>query len=86
MTSLPVQAKVVEAEKKYKGIREQLEAITVRVQQLEPQSAELKNEAQSRSKAFNTAQVREQWWVLLYPRIPQSFLNTRGLASDWDEA
>uniref|UniRef100_A0A8C7H4Q0 Structural maintenance of chromosomes protein 6 n=1 Tax=Oncorhynchus kisutch TaxID=8019 RepID=A0A8C7H4Q0_ONCKI len=38
----------------------QLEAITVRVQQLEPQSAELKNEAQSRSKAFNTAQVREQ--------------------------
>uniref|UniRef100_A0A8C8HVI9 RecF/RecN/SMC N-terminal domain-containing protein n=1 Tax=Oncorhynchus tshawytscha TaxID=74940 RepID=A0A8C8HVI9_ONCTS len=44
-------AKVVEAEKKYKGIREQLEAITVRVQQLEPQSAELKNEAQSRSKA-----------------------------------
>uniref|UniRef100_A0A8C7VVB6 Structural maintenance of chromosomes protein 6 n=1 Tax=Oncorhynchus mykiss TaxID=8022 RepID=A0A8C7VVB6_ONCMY len=53
-------AKVVEAEKKYKGIREQLEAITVRVQQLEPQSAELKNEAQSRSKAFNTAQVREQ--------------------------
>uniref|UniRef100_A0A8C7H5N4 Structural maintenance of chromosomes protein 6 n=2 Tax=Oncorhynchus kisutch TaxID=8019 RepID=A0A8C7H5N4_ONCKI len=43
-------AKVVEAEKKYKGIREQLEAITVRVQQLEPQSAELKNEAQSRSK------------------------------------
>uniref|UniRef100_A0A8C7RCV4 Structural maintenance of chromosomes protein 6 n=1 Tax=Oncorhynchus mykiss TaxID=8022 RepID=A0A8C7RCV4_ONCMY len=52
-------AKVVEAEKKYKGIREQLEAITVRVQQLEPQSAELKNEAQSRSKAFNTAQVRE---------------------------
>lgn len=60
MTSLPVQAKVVEAEKKYMGIREQLEAITVRVQQLEPQSAELKNEAQSRSKAFNTAQVREQ--------------------------
>uniref|UniRef100_A0A674AC73 Structural maintenance of chromosomes protein 6 n=1 Tax=Salmo trutta TaxID=8032 RepID=A0A674AC73_SALTR len=53
-------AKVVEAEKKYMGIREQLEAITVRVQQLEPQSAELKNEAQSRSKAFNTAQVREQ--------------------------
>uniref|UniRef100_A0A8C8HTJ8 Structural maintenance of chromosomes protein 6 n=1 Tax=Oncorhynchus tshawytscha TaxID=74940 RepID=A0A8C8HTJ8_ONCTS len=50
-------AKVVEAEKKYKGIREQLEAITVRVQQLEPQSAELKNEAQSRSKAFNTAQA-----------------------------
>uniref|UniRef100_A0A8C8M7R7 Structural maintenance of chromosomes protein 6 n=1 Tax=Oncorhynchus tshawytscha TaxID=74940 RepID=A0A8C8M7R7_ONCTS len=50
-------AKVVEAEKKYKGIREQLEAITVRVQQLEPQSAELKNEAQSRSKAFNTASV-----------------------------
>ncbi|XP_041716300.1 structural maintenance of chromosomes protein 6-like [Coregonus clupeaformis] len=49
--------KVVEAEKKYKGIREQLEAITVRVQQLEPQSAELKNEAQSRSKAFNTAQA-----------------------------
>uniref|UniRef100_A0A4W5L3A9 Si:dkey-119f1.1 n=1 Tax=Hucho hucho TaxID=62062 RepID=A0A4W5L3A9_9TELE len=44
-------AKVVEAEKRYKGIREQLEAITVRVQQLEPQSAELKNEAQSRSKA-----------------------------------
>ncbi|XP_023856556.1 structural maintenance of chromosomes protein 6 isoform X2 [Salvelinus sp. IW2-2015] len=50
-------AKVVEAEKKYKGIREQLEAITVRVQQLEPQSAQLKNEAQSRSKAFNTAQA-----------------------------
>uniref|UniRef100_A0A8C7RD32 Structural maintenance of chromosomes protein 6 n=1 Tax=Oncorhynchus mykiss TaxID=8022 RepID=A0A8C7RD32_ONCMY len=58
-------AKVVEAEKKYKGIREQLEAITVRVQQLEPQSAELKNEAQ----------------MLLYPRIPQSLLNTRGLRS-----
>ncbi|XP_038818219.1 structural maintenance of chromosomes protein 6 isoform X2 [Salvelinus namaycush] len=50
-------AKVVEAEKKYKGIREQLEAITVRVQQLEPQSAQLKNETQSRSKAFNTAQA-----------------------------
>uniref|UniRef100_A0A674AE64 Structural maintenance of chromosomes protein 6 n=1 Tax=Salmo trutta TaxID=8032 RepID=A0A674AE64_SALTR len=52
-------AKVVEAEKKYMGIREQLEAITVRVQQLEPQSAELKNEAQSRSKAFNTAQEED---------------------------
>uniref|UniRef100_A0A674ADS2 Structural maintenance of chromosomes protein 6 n=2 Tax=Salmo trutta TaxID=8032 RepID=A0A674ADS2_SALTR len=62
-------AKVVEAEKKYMGIREQLEAITVRVQQLEPQSAELKNEAQ----------------MLLYPRIPQSLLNTRGLASDRDK-
>uniref|UniRef100_A0A6Q2ZKI1 Structural maintenance of chromosomes protein 6 n=1 Tax=Esox lucius TaxID=8010 RepID=A0A6Q2ZKI1_ESOLU len=50
-------AKVVEAERKYKAIREQLEALTLRVQLLQPECATLKNEAQSRNKAFNTAQA-----------------------------
>ncbi|KAL0967799.1 hypothetical protein UPYG_G00257070 [Umbra pygmaea] len=50
-------AKVVEAEKKYRAIREQLEAITVKVQQLQPDCATLKNDAQSRNKAFNAAQA-----------------------------
>uniref|UniRef100_A0A6Q2YGH3 Structural maintenance of chromosomes protein 6 n=1 Tax=Esox lucius TaxID=8010 RepID=A0A6Q2YGH3_ESOLU len=65
---------VVEAERKYKAIREQLEALTLRVQLLQPECATLKNEAQSRNKAFNTAQVRVQGCVrrhsMLYLNIP----------------
>uniref|UniRef100_A0A3P8YQ33 Structural maintenance of chromosomes protein 6 n=1 Tax=Esox lucius TaxID=8010 RepID=A0A3P8YQ33_ESOLU len=62
-TRLKYPAKVVEAERKYKAIREQLEALTLRVQLLQPECATLKNEAQSRNKAFNTAQVRVQGCV-----------------------
>uniref|UniRef100_A0A6Q2XCG7 Structural maintenance of chromosomes protein 6 n=1 Tax=Esox lucius TaxID=8010 RepID=A0A6Q2XCG7_ESOLU len=66
-------AKVVEAERKYKAIREQLEALTLRVQLLQPECATLKNEAQSRNKAFNTAQVRVQGLIPCGPFIYGAF-------------
>ncbi|KAM3859219.1 structural maintenance of chromosomes protein 6-like [Diretmus argenteus] len=49
--------KVVEAENKYKQIHEQLENITLRVQELLPQCAQLKAEAQRRNARHKSSEV-----------------------------
>ncbi|KAG7461051.1 hypothetical protein MATL_G00205940 [Megalops atlanticus] len=49
--------KVVEAEQKYKQIHDQLESISERVQQLQPQCTELKTEAQNCNKVFKSAEA-----------------------------
>lgn len=55
-----LQNKFQEAEKKYKQIQEQLEEITLQVQELQPKSAKLKAEAHKRNKLFKSCEVREQ--------------------------
>ncbi|XP_048842118.1 structural maintenance of chromosomes protein 6-like isoform X2 [Brienomyrus brachyistius] len=49
--------KVVEAERRYKEIHDQLEGISERVQQLQPQCATLKTEAQNFNRAFKQAEA-----------------------------
>ncbi|KAM3871241.1 structural maintenance of chromosomes protein 6-like [Diretmus argenteus] len=49
--------KVVEAENKYKQIHEQLESITLRVQELQPQCAQLKAEAQRCNALHKSSEV-----------------------------
>ncbi|XP_056150408.1 structural maintenance of chromosomes protein 6-like [Lampris incognitus] len=49
--------KVVEAEAKYKQNYDQLEGITVRLQELQPQCAQLKTEAQRRNKLLKAGEV-----------------------------
>uniref|UniRef100_A0A8C9SPB7 Structural maintenance of chromosomes protein 6 n=1 Tax=Scleropages formosus TaxID=113540 RepID=A0A8C9SPB7_SCLFO len=48
---------VVEAEKQYKQTHDQLDSISQRVQELQPQCSELRDEVQNRSKAFKEAEV-----------------------------
>ncbi|KAG9334110.1 hypothetical protein JZ751_009145 [Albula glossodonta] len=50
-------AKVVEAEQKYRQIHDQLESISERMQQLQPQCSVLKNQAQECSKTFKAAEA-----------------------------
>ena len=57
MTSLPVQGKVVEAEKRDKDIRDQLDDITVRVQQMQPKLAQLRAEEQAKNKLYKAVEV-----------------------------
>ncbi|XP_018590789.1 structural maintenance of chromosomes protein 6 [Scleropages formosus] len=48
---------VVEAEKQYKQTHDQLDSISQRVQELQPQCSELRDEVQNRSKAFKEAEA-----------------------------
>lgn len=51
-------AKVVEAENKYKEIRDQLEGITLRAQELQPQCTQLKADSSKLSKPYKDAENR----------------------------
>lgn len=50
----------MEAEKKYKQIHDQLEGITLRVQELHPQCAQLKAAAQRRNTLLKSSEVSVQ--------------------------
>ncbi|XP_073705563.1 structural maintenance of chromosomes protein 6-like [Garra rufa] len=49
--------KVQEANRTCRELQDQLEGVTVRMQQLQPQCAELKNQAQARSRVHKTAEA-----------------------------
>ena len=57
VTSHPVQGKVVEAVKRDKEIRDELDDITVRVQQMQPKLAQLRAEEQAKNKLYKAAEV-----------------------------
>ena len=55
-----MQNKVEEAEGKYRQIEERLEGITQQVQELQPESAQLKSEAREKNAVLNSREVRVQ--------------------------
>ena len=58
--SNPVQNKVAEAEQKFKQIQEQVEGITQRYKDLQPQCSELKSKAQKKNNQLKSGEVRHQ--------------------------
>ncbi|KAK2901319.1 hypothetical protein Q8A67_009434 [Cirrhinus molitorella] len=51
------EGKVQEANRIFRELKDQLEGVTVRMQQLQPQCAELKNQAQARSRVHKAAEA-----------------------------
>lgn len=73
-----VQNKVEEAESKSKQIQEQLEGITQQVQELQPECAQLKVEAQRQNTLLKSSEVRVQimhtvHWYSRFHKSTKSF-------------